>query len=173
MTGLPPQRPDQVISPPPTVLAPGGAAGVFRGRLVIISGTSTNGSTGLFAYSPTPAAGNLVASIAAAAGTDPYGNAYLAGIVGYFTSSGTSYAMQVGTSAQLGFYSATTQAGPWTALADSTTELHFAYIVPQQSTDSLLFRVTSRQWPAVPCARVPSRSRCVPCRRWPCPTGCP
>lgn len=35
--------------------------------------------TGLFVYSPAPGAGNLLVSIAAAAGTDPYGNAYLAG----------------------------------------------------------------------------------------------
>lgn len=36
--------------------------------------------TGLFVYSPAPGNGNLIASIAAAAGTDPYGNAYKAGM---------------------------------------------------------------------------------------------
>jgi hypothetical protein len=36
--------------------------------------------------------------------------------------------------------------GPWAILADSTTDAHFAFMVPQQNTDSLLFRVTSRRW---------------------------
>lgn len=46
--------------------------------LVIIS--ASGGFTGLFVYSPVPGAGNLVTSIASAAGTDPYGNAFPAGI---------------------------------------------------------------------------------------------
>ena len=86
-----PRRPDQESDPPPMVVAPGGAAGTFRGRYVIIFGTGKN--SGLFVYSPIPATGNLVASIAAAAGTDPYGNAYLAGICDY---SGTLYAQLLG-----------------------------------------------------------------------------
>jgi hypothetical protein len=47
--------------------------------LVVIQ-ASPGAFTGLFVYSPTPAAGNLIASIAAGAGTDPYGNTYPAGI---------------------------------------------------------------------------------------------
>jgi len=74
--GLDPRRPDQVFSPPPMVTAPGATAGVFKGRLVIISGTSSNGSTGLFVYTNAPGPGTLVASIASTSGTDPYGNAY-------------------------------------------------------------------------------------------------
>lgn len=35
---------------------------------------------GLFVYSGTPAAGNLIISAAAEAGTDPYGNAYPKGL---------------------------------------------------------------------------------------------
>lgn len=35
--------------------------------------------SGLFIYSPAPGPGNLVASIAGSAGTDPYGNTYPAG----------------------------------------------------------------------------------------------
>lgn len=42
---------------------------------------------GLFVYSGTPANGNLVASIAAAAGTDTHGNPYQAGITSYSSSS--------------------------------------------------------------------------------------
>jgi len=49
--------------------------------LVII--TAGGGFTGLFVYSPGPGAGNLVASIAAQSGTDPYGNSYRAGITSY------------------------------------------------------------------------------------------
>jgi len=73
-------RPDQQTDPPPVVLAPGGAAGVFRGRLVIVFGS---GFSGVFVYSPKPGSGNLIASVAAAAGTDPYGNVYQAGVFSY------------------------------------------------------------------------------------------
>lgn len=38
---------------------------------------------GAFFYNGTPANGNLIASIASAAGTDAFGNAYLAGVVSY------------------------------------------------------------------------------------------
>lgn len=81
--GLPARRPDQMFDPPPPALPAGGNAGIFRGRLVVIFGTSSNGSVGLFVYSGTPAAGNLVASITSSAGTDPYTNAYLSGITSY------------------------------------------------------------------------------------------
>lgn len=37
---------------------------------------ASGGFTGLFVYSPRPGPGNLIAAIAGAAGTDPYGNAY-------------------------------------------------------------------------------------------------
>jgi hypothetical protein len=50
-------------------------------QLLIIS--AGGGFTGLFVYSPIPGAGNLIASIAAQAGTDPYGNPYKAGIASY------------------------------------------------------------------------------------------
>lgn len=44
-------------------------------------------SDGLFLYNGTPAAGNLVASIAPTFGTDPYGNDYLDGVVTYVSGS--------------------------------------------------------------------------------------
>jgi hypothetical protein len=50
----------------------------------IVSNVTIIGSGGeLFVYSPTAAAGNLIASIAAAAGTDQFGNNFLAGVASY------------------------------------------------------------------------------------------
>lgn len=46
--------------------------------LLIIEGGS--GFSGLFVYTPAPGPGNLIGSWAAAAGTDPYGNAYPQGL---------------------------------------------------------------------------------------------
>lgn len=84
--GLAVPRVDQVYDPAPPAL-PTGAAPVFRGRLVVIFGSAADGSTGLFVYSGTPANGNLIASIASVAGTDTFGNAYLAGITSYDPAS--------------------------------------------------------------------------------------
>jgi len=99
MSGGLPARLDQVDTPPPMVVAPGGNAGVFKGRLVVIFGTSSNGSTGLFVYSGAPALGNLVGSIASVPGTDPYGNAYLAGLTGYFIQTPALVQSQQGSAA--------------------------------------------------------------------------
>jgi len=64
--------------------SPGGAPGaqgqVIRARQVIVFGPA---GSGIFVYSGTPAHGNLVYSIAAASGTDPYGNAYVPGATTY------------------------------------------------------------------------------------------
>jgi hypothetical protein len=51
--------------------------GTFDGTDFIIN------SSGAFFYSGTPAAGNLIASIASASGTDGFGNAYQQGITSY------------------------------------------------------------------------------------------
>lgn len=73
-------------------------AGIINGTTVTgatINGSVFNGtnwienSSGQFLYSGTPAAGNLVASIAPTSGTDGFGNAYQSG----FTVYGTSGAM--------------------------------------------------------------------------------
>jgi hypothetical protein len=53
--------------------------GTITGAQFIATGASGE----ILAYSGTPAAGNLVASVSAVAGTDAYGNAYKAGIVAY------------------------------------------------------------------------------------------
>lgn len=60
--------------------------------------TSGGGFTGLFIYSPAPGTGNLIASITAASGTDPYGNAYQAGVTTY---AGTLFAQLL--AGELGF----------------------------------------------------------------------
>jgi hypothetical protein len=60
-------------------------SGLFQ--IVIITGSG--GKSGLFVYSPKPALGNLVASIAALGGKDAYGNAYVPGVVSYFNGAQT------------------------------------------------------------------------------------
>ena len=47
---------------------------------LIILTEEVTGFSGLFAYSPAPGPGNLLFSLAAAAGTDPHGNAYPRGV---------------------------------------------------------------------------------------------
>ncbi len=51
--------------------------GTFNGTDFVIN------SSGAFFYSPSEGAGNLIASIAPAGGTDPYGNSYVSGITSY------------------------------------------------------------------------------------------
>jgi hypothetical protein len=55
-----------------------GAEGAWSNQLLnlLIIAASSSGFSGFFVYSPVPGHGNLVASFAAAAGTDLYGNAY-------------------------------------------------------------------------------------------------
>lgn len=76
--GNPPPRPDQVFRPPRQVVGPGTAAGVFRGRLVIITGSAN----GLFIYN---AAGTVLEySAVGATTTDPLlGQVVLAGETSY------------------------------------------------------------------------------------------
>jgi hypothetical protein len=49
--------------------------------------TSSGGFTGFFVYSPGPGTGKLILSIAGSAGTDPFGNAYPAGLASYNSHS--------------------------------------------------------------------------------------
>jgi hypothetical protein len=72
--GLPPQRPDQQPLPPAAAVSPGAAAGIFRGRQVVIVGPGAG--SGLFVYSGTPVLGNppVLAITAPGTTTDPYGN---------------------------------------------------------------------------------------------------
>ncbi len=50
-------------------------------QVIVDSGTP---QSGLFVYNGTPGPGTLAESITAEAGTDPYGNAYVAGAAGYY-----------------------------------------------------------------------------------------
>lgn len=106
-------RPDQVVLPPGAVVAPGSQTGVFRGRLVVISGGGPPGS-GLFVYFPAPGPGKLIASIAAQNGDDPYGNLALQGIAAYGNSDAQAvllnggsvqFIYNVGADQSLGFIS--------------------------------------------------------------------
>jgi len=69
-----PRRPDQSYDPPVSATPPSASAGIFRGRLLIVSGST--GFTGAFFYSPNPGLGNLILSIATHSGVDPFGNAF-------------------------------------------------------------------------------------------------
>jgi len=80
--------------------------GQFEGTDFVIN------TSGAFFYSGTPAAGNLIASITNAAGTDAETNAYLAGFVTYGIVSGQLTAVQINGST-LRWSTAATEAGPW------------------------------------------------------------
>ena len=83
--------------------------GTFNGTNYTIN------SNGAFFYSGTPAAGNLIQSITNNTGTDPFGNAYLAGTTTY-TTIGTVFAVNLNQNA-INWYTATTEAGPYTRIA--------------------------------------------------------
>lgn len=68
-----------------------------RNDLIILQ-ENVSGFSGLFGYSPSIGAGNLIFSVAAVAGTDPYGNAYPAGLSitgANSTITGTNYIINV------------------------------------------------------------------------------
>jgi hypothetical protein len=72
-------------------IQPGSSQQIVASRVIII------GSGGeLLVYSPTAGAGNLIASIAGQAGTDPWGNAVVQGVAAYATVAGVTYAIQIG-----------------------------------------------------------------------------
>jgi hypothetical protein len=58
------------------------------GTTLIVITEEVAGFSGLFGYSPSVGTGNLIFSITAAAGTDPYGNAYEPGIISYDNADG-------------------------------------------------------------------------------------
>lgn len=109
--------------PPPQNAAPAGqlVPGVQPGTTAFFSqlraGNTVINSSGMFVYATSPAADELVASITASGGTDPYGNSVLAGIVSYDPSTFLgALACQLNDAAVL-FYVATTEAGPWTEVS--------------------------------------------------------
>lgn len=87
-------------------------------NLVVRGGQIISGTALYYSTSP-PAAGKLVASVSAASGTDSVGNAYIGpGVFNYVDTGGGQFnavGIQNGT---LTFYTAATEAGPWTAQAN-------------------------------------------------------
>lgn len=89
-------------------------AGTFNGTDFILN------ANGLFLYSGTPAAGNLIASITSTAGVpDPFGNGGLEGFTHYDSLGGNFLATSI-QSAGLEWFRAASLAGPWTATAKLT-----------------------------------------------------
>lgn len=103
--GIPGRRPDQAYNPPAQPQPVNSSAGTLRARLVIVFGGA---GKGIFVYSPKPGPGNLIASITASAGTDQWGNAYLAGVNTY---SGLFFAGMTAAAISIGFTSNPGQAG--------------------------------------------------------------
>ena len=85
--------------------------GSFQGTNFVIN------SAGTFFYSPSEAAGNLVASSAAVAGIDPFGNNYLAGQASYGAAAATAVAAGF-----VALYTGTL-AGGWTQQATIETDV--------------------------------------------------
>jgi hypothetical protein len=63
----------------------------------LFAGDTIIDTFGLFVYSSTPGPGNLIASIAPQAGTDPYGNVFQQGMTEYLTISGKTFAVGLNT----------------------------------------------------------------------------
>ena len=121
MGSLPFARPDQHYEPPAGgQQIPGSRTGIVRARTVIIFGTGAG--AGLFAYTPTPGAGNLIASITGSNIRDLYGNQTLAPLMVY-DASGASPVLAANLAAQgLFWQSATTEAGPYSVLAQVSSD---------------------------------------------------
>jgi hypothetical protein len=98
--------------PPGYGTQPGTSQAVVIANRVIIFGSGG----GEFVYSGTPALGNLISSDTGAAGTDPYGNAYLQGTTGYDVVLGVYLAKNISVLG-LAYYTAASGAGPWTLVA--------------------------------------------------------
>jgi len=80
-------------------------------RLVIVEGPGE----GIFSYSPSPGAGNLVASTGiATGGTDRFGNVYLQGDTVYSQQGPSSWVAEQIWDAATSWWTATSEAGPWT-----------------------------------------------------------
>lgn len=75
---------------------------------LIVLEEATTGFSGIFGYSPTPGAGNLIFSVAAAAGDDPYGNTYVQGVAAYVGN----FVMSMGEQAGLPGFFIQNQASP-------------------------------------------------------------
>lgn len=82
------------------------------------AGNTIINPNGVFTYSGTPAFGNLIETQTAAAGTDSFGNAYLAGTTVYTATLAAQLSV-----AQINWYSAPGPGGPWTVGAQITSNV--------------------------------------------------
>lgn len=117
---------------PPIFWASSATTDPFGNTLPAISGVAGTGvfeagntritPAGVFVYSATPAANNLVTSIAPAGGTDPFGNQYVAGSADYsFQSVVASFATAQSGGITTWYTASPNTFGPWTAVATAKT----------------------------------------------------
>lgn len=110
--GLPGARPDQQYRPTGPQGPVGSSSSIVRARRVIVSGPNE----GMFSYSPSVGPGNLVGSTGiAVAGTDQYGNAYLAGTSEYEKINPSLWRGVNILGSVVLFIRASSPAGPWQA----------------------------------------------------------
>jgi hypothetical protein len=110
-------------------------------NLIVLLATPP-GYSGLFAYSGAPGPGTLIMSEAAAAGTDPYGNAYLSGNTTY-RQVGSIWFASSNLGGGFAFWTAPGYGGPWTSvagigLAGSSGNLLFLSAAPGAASPGLL-----------------------------------
>jgi hypothetical protein len=90
---------------------------------------------GMFTYSGTPGAGNLVSSVGVkAAGTDKYGNAYLPGNTTYTITTGVGFAHQETAAGTNTLYSLAGLSGPWAPGGTSIVNGNWIIIFPSGDT---------------------------------------
>lgn len=87
-----------------------------------VAGNMIVNTSGIFTYSGTPAANNLVTSVAPAAGTDAFGNQYVAGSASYsFQNVVASFATALNGGTTTWYTAAAGTFGPWTSVATAKT----------------------------------------------------
>lgn len=100
-----------------------------------------NGS-GAFFYVPSAGFGNLIGSDAATAGTDQYGNAYLAGTTNYTQVGGVFFAQQSTIGIQ--FFTAASAAGPWVQTEFAITPDGTFWYSGTPATGNLVFAIAAQ-----------------------------
>lgn len=114
--GLGGQQPPPQNAAPAAQLVPGVQPGTTAVFTQLRAGNTIINSTGVFTYSGTPAAGNLIASQAPSSGTDSFGNNYLQGVASY--GPATAIVMDGGF---LEFYTGS-RLGGWSTAAEIATD---------------------------------------------------
>lgn len=110
--GLPVRRIDQRLAAQSHAGVGPAPSNVFVGRIVIVSGAGG----GVFVYDPVPGPGNLIASMTDAT-HDPFGNATIVGFTSYNKVTHLAVSLNANLSTSLTFFSAASEAGPYTPFA--------------------------------------------------------